>query len=1845
TVRATWLWDGFRCLARVDGPLGRPLAAVFSLDASGTPVRVCERRRPTPLRIPRDAFGEGLLDHPGVPGLYGGAVFGGLVHLPWRSLDPRSAAFCAPDPCDGGPADPRRPPGAPAAAGLSMPTEDHPSGPYAVCRHDPVGRADPTGGVSAGLVVSDLTWSLQTNLLTFFGMDWTVNLFGSLFTGFQVGDFGSTEAISASDRLGSFGLRRDGVIASDRAFTTGHLVWCRPSEFDALSLGRVIDPGGRYEPTLYGTLLLAQPSGENPFLLRGIRTRGGVIDGDDVRQWSRSGGPAEPAAPGAVVPTFPSGGFHLAGAPLTIQGRRECPLVELAPAGGVATGTLVLKATIDIPDPATLPPVGSLVLLADAADLAFATIVTSTREGDRGVVGLDIDVPAIGPVGVTLSVIDPTPASSEARPAEPLVANSFSARGTTATYAPADLLRFTEAGGGGVTAARVTRLEARLPLERPLPAGMGQPLTVSTTSVAPTALHPLRRSADTVEFPTGTGPGTGVAALVSGGGQSVAVMVIGGTADIPQVDADLSAFSALNDPVDWFPVTAGGDLGRRDDPPEPEPRVTYVPGQPGAAPDGSGATVVVRVAAGAQAVVRRVPAAPTYDAVVVDRAVTGAGPWQVDRLRRLAGTADIAGLSITAAAQLDVTPTDLADGADALMLQRLTGAPPPAAGGAVLVDLDLTGASATRTIALADLGARPTPGEVVLVGPTTAPPTELAVVGEVRVTPTFDRDLNADEADVVAVPLGAQGTRWTATRLADLRVVLDPQARTGAGTSVAVEFPRLVAGETVQVNFRIGTDGRVGHYRVAAVTGTTLDLEGGPPIAATATDPAGLVPTDIRVARLVPTDPGNGGRLLARDGARVGSNPTRQIDFAVWAPNAFPDGQVVGIVSGGRTTPAVVTADGQPVALTLVSAAPLAQGNVDVHVPTVERSAFTARFLRDGDTILVTDPVPADMPTGAGDTLVVVPFRATDRRAAAARLECGSLLVPEGEDTEIDRRQGLVDHELTHTLQYAQAGPTWFNFFPMFALELPLELATNTELPNYSPFLAATVTAGGTAGAWNVRIPNPQGITFSAGDTIQVLRGGQRLDLEVVTVDGADLVCKASDSGAPPLGEVQVRRRNDSPGWDVFFNVLHMVTHGGLMNILAGSTWGGIFWLLSKGGYGIFRVIKGVGDLHPVTVQADGRELVLTTDDGRAAIQGGMRVIVRRDDASLVRTVARAGDVLTLDSPILYRDNTKVAPYDTHDPGARFDWLAYFPATIPDPNNTAVLELTPIGGDVLTLAPRDRVETDYHGQHRRTNVTSVAGNRVELEEPLPVGQTDPSVRIAKVGERDPMGNADSAAMVEMGMGWMQWLFDPYGQIQLDVRPENQWWNLTSRVVRYILGSQSWSLLPFFGYVWWFRLFGIPGFREEQAPIEQKASEQSGDLYSPLGRLTGQQSGDGHASRAMVVGDIARYRYWLLASDGTFVTTGQQGAPGVHINRNTDRNELRLVVHRAGVAAAAADPNGLTEADAAAAGGVPGRAVPDWLAQKPTPDPTRLDPTITNPVALVPADLGLVPMSPTMERCLATYAAFTRAGVHRVTTRNGIGGADRARDVHDRERQTLFYDVTVSDVEVTVRGQAVAENATIDLVLLQEAPVVVTPDGSRRYRATVTRPDGPQLRVTASGALAAQATASPAATTEPVEVSRFYPFDADAGTYGEGGLDRFGRHLGGDVDVAVRQFRVRVVDTVPLRATDDPAAGAVTTLAQAATGLVLVPAAIVDPLRLVTIGGAAPSATTPAVTITRRASPSAGAAAFVGTTGAVFAVSFAATPAVAAPTEVVLAVTVGDPAGTTADLTCRFNLTA
>ena len=116
-------------------------------------------------------------------------------------------------------------------------------------------RPIPPGASRPGLIISDFTWSLQNNLLTFFGLDWWFNLFASLFTGFQLGNFGSSEGLSSSDRLGSFGIRRDGFVAwltqdhskpqpNGRAFTTQHLVWSDAIDFDTLDNGEVIDPRG-----------------------------------------------------------------------------------------------------------------------------------------------------------------------------------------------------------------------------------------------------------------------------------------------------------------------------------------------------------------------------------------------------------------------------------------------------------------------------------------------------------------------------------------------------------------------------------------------------------------------------------------------------------------------------------------------------------------------------------------------------------------------------------------------------------------------------------------------------------------------------------------------------------------------------------------------------------------------------------------------------------------------------------------------------------------------------------------------------------------------------------------------------------------------------------------------------------------------------------------------------------------------------------------------------------------------------------------------------------------------------------------------------------------------------------------------------------------------------------------------------------------------------------------------------------------------------------------------------------------------------------------------------------------
>ena len=118
------------------------------------------------------------------------------------------------------------------------------------------------------LTLSDLTWSLGNNLTGWFGLDWTVNLLGSLVK--RLGDqhalreFGSSEFVSAK-YSGHWGRRRGGLLSPrGNVWTFQHLVWSSAFDFAELRVAHVIVP---YETdaakiprlTQYGTMTTRPP--------------------------------------------------------------------------------------------------------------------------------------------------------------------------------------------------------------------------------------------------------------------------------------------------------------------------------------------------------------------------------------------------------------------------------------------------------------------------------------------------------------------------------------------------------------------------------------------------------------------------------------------------------------------------------------------------------------------------------------------------------------------------------------------------------------------------------------------------------------------------------------------------------------------------------------------------------------------------------------------------------------------------------------------------------------------------------------------------------------------------------------------------------------------------------------------------------------------------------------------------------------------------------------------------------------------------------------------------------------------------------------------------------------------------------------------------------------------------------------------------------------------------------------------------------------------------------------------------------------------------------------------------
>jgi hypothetical protein len=478
------------------------------------------------------------------------------------------------------------------------------------------------------------------------------------------------------------------------------------------------------------------------------------------------------------------------------------------------------------------------------------------------------------------------------------------------------------------------------------------------------------------------------------------------------------------------------------------------------------------------------------------------------------------------------------------------------------------------------------------------------------------------------------------------------------------------------------------------------------------------------------------------------------------------------------------------------------------------------------------------------------------------------------------------------------------------------------------------------------------------------------------------------------------------------------------------------------------------------------------------------------------------------------------------------------------------------------------------------------------------------------------------------------------------------WDIVARVGRYGLGTHAWSW-PIPGTLFLNNLFHQPN-NGHLSSFEQEASDNSGNLYSPLAKLRGgftPVQGQ-FATYSATVGDLARYWYTPLHGGGpvgAFVPSvvkapNLKDTPGPHL-----QPFIVIVPNVTGTPSAAREPNGTVAPTNAA---VAGQFVPDFLVTKSlvTPDAAPIVPTpigttpvtVQGPAGFNPSPQALIPLTPPLNQSLGAYVGFTQPGTHRVTAQNGIFGAQQGREAQRDQAQTLWFDVNVADVTVTAAGAAIAQSsplAQVTLVLLQQVVVAVAPaDGGRVYTLTSTQPGTVLLAPPSPLTLAAGA----AAGTDTVEVSRVYTFQpgagGSAGSFADAVLGQHGgMHLPTTFHVPVRTFTVQVVATLPLRTGPEPTDPTTTTAVPGTPGFLLVPVDVqsAPAVAIAYPGGATPGMQDPSLTPTQD-TPSNTARAFLGPLGQTFRFAFDDPPEETAQLTITVVVRAD---GTTATLTC------
>ena len=430
----SFIWWQDTLLARIDGPVGDPIAQAFICEPGGTPLACLERDAAGHLAGRwLDAPPYGAVEGPASPVLYGhvGDPETGLVHFGGRDLDPELGVFLTPDPWHGGEDDPRLLGGL-SASELRLAHELPAEGwhPYALCQYDPLGRVDRDGHAGFWRSLLQLilapTWGMPLTSVSIFFF-WAVDIYLEVFARFWsivshiipgvksgypwpnhslfqvanplpvlrfLGFLGSSRQSMFSFALNGFLPRviAGGGISADRAVTVGNVIWIHPEELEVLDRRRVLevwDIAGPPDPGAGGAPLAGRPHFNDDPTKRSVVSVQGTDSSGKKRlhlsRWTRGFANTVVSMPGTNVLRFqdrpnPAGG---AASPGTIHLATPLPPGFPAPDSTGSSEVIEVREFVHAPPPA-------------AARAAVAELDTTQR--------FSLDLPASSPLSRNMEV-------------------------------------------------------------------------------------------------------------------------------------------------------------------------------------------------------------------------------------------------------------------------------------------------------------------------------------------------------------------------------------------------------------------------------------------------------------------------------------------------------------------------------------------------------------------------------------------------------------------------------------------------------------------------------------------------------------------------------------------------------------------------------------------------------------------------------------------------------------------------------------------------------------------------------------------------------------------------------------------------------------------------------------------------------------------------------------------------------------------------------------------------------------------------------------------------------------------------------------------------------------------------------------------------------------------------------------------------------------------------------------------------------------------------------------------------------------------------------------------------